>query len=148
VGTSNKITFITAAHVRIYKDKPESDFAKVTYELVPDEDYKEYPDSSALLKIEDPDAFADEDRRGENAAARYILLHGVKKLRFRFWRKDKDNALGKFEPSWDSDKEDFREKYPDIIEVTIEVMGPDKLTHTGVYKFRPEVPLRGLDPST
>lgn len=147
VGSSNKISFITTSHVRIYRDKPESDFAKITYELVPETDYKEYPDSSALLRIENPAAFDDDDRRAEKSANRYLLLHGIKKLRFQFWRKDKDNGLGKWEPSWDSDKEEFKEKYPDIVQVTLEVNGPDKLSHSGVYSFRPEVPLRGLAPS-
>jgi prepilin-type N-terminal cleavage/methylation domain-containing protein len=148
VGTADKISFISAAHVRIYRDKPESDFAKVAYELVADPDYKELPDTRALLKTENPDAFDDDDRRSDKHAAHYLLLHGIKKLKFDFWRKDKDNGLGKWETSWDSDQEDYREKYPDIVRVTIEVNGPMGLTHTGVYEFRPEVPLRGLDPST
>ena len=55
---------------------------------------------------------------------------------------------GKWDNSWDNDKEDYKEKYPDIIEITVEVNGPDKLSHTGIYKFRPEVPISGINPST
>ena len=102
----------------------------------------------ALLKTENADVFDDDDRHAQKYDHKYLLLHGIKKFRFRFWRKDKDNGLGKWETSWDSDKEDYKEKYPDIIEVSIDVVGPDNLSYTGLYKFRPEVPLRGLDPST
>jgi prepilin-type N-terminal cleavage/methylation domain-containing protein len=147
VGTATKMSFISASHIRIYRDRPESDFAKVTYELVRS-DYKEFPDTFALLKIANPDAFDDDDRRSDKNAGRYLLLHGIKSLRFRYWRKDKDNGIGKWETSWDSDKEDFREKYPDKVEITLEVIGPERLSHTGIYTFRPEVPLRGLNPST
>lgn len=148
VGSSTKISFISVSHVRIYRDKPESDFAKIAYELVSDSDYKEFPGTSALLRIENPDAFDDDDRRSEKQANRYLILHGIQKLRFQFWRKDKGGEQGKWEPNWDSEKEEFKDKYPDIVQVTIEVMGPDNLRHTGTYKFKPEVPLRGLAPST
>ena len=32
VGTDTKMSFVVASHVRIYKDTPESDFAKISYE--------------------------------------------------------------------------------------------------------------------
>jgi prepilin-type N-terminal cleavage/methylation domain-containing protein len=153
VGTNEKITFVSASHVRVYKDTPESDFAKITYELVRDEENKDNPnkdlaDSLALLRTENTDAFDDDDRHSEKYGHRFLLLHGIKKLRFRYWRKDKDNGLGRWETSWDNDKDDYKDKYPDIVEITIEVNGPQKLSFTGVYKFRPEVPLRGMDPSS
>jgi prepilin-type N-terminal cleavage/methylation domain-containing protein len=151
VGTPDKITFVSASHVRVYKDSPESDFAKITYELVSDEENKgnkDMSDPKALLRTENTDAFDDDDRKAERYAHHYLLLHGIRKLRFRFWRKDKDNGLGRWENSWDNDKEDFKERYPDKIEVSIEVDGPQHLSYTGVYYFRPEVPLNGLVPST
>jgi prepilin-type N-terminal cleavage/methylation domain-containing protein len=148
VGTASRISFISVSHVRIYRDKPESDFAKISYELVADPDYTEAPGTSALIRIENPDAFDDDDRRSEKQATRYPILHGVNKLRFRFWRKDKGGEQGKWETTWDTEREEFKDKYPDIVEVTIEVTGPDKLTHSGIYKFKPEVPLRGLAPSS
>ena len=101
-----------------------------------------------LVRTENTDAFDDDDRHAEKYAHRYPLLHGIKKLRFRYWRKDKDNGLGRWETSWDSDKEDFKGKYPDIVEVTLEVNGLDHLSYTGIYNFRPEAPLRGMDPSS
>lgn len=153
VGTPEKLTFVSASHVRIYKDRPESDFAKITYELVSDEENKDSNDpalqnSFVLARTENTDAFDDDDRRSEKYAHRYLLLHGIKKLKFRYWRKDVDNGLGRWETSWDNDKTDLKEKYPDIVEITVEVNGPQHLTFTGIYNFRPEVPLRGLDPST
>ena len=35
-----------------------------------------------------------------------------------------------------------------VIEIKIEVLGPSRLSFDGLFQFRPEVPLDGLDPST
>ena len=37
--------------------------------------------------------------------------------------------------------------YPDLIELSIEVLGISKLTFTGTYMFKPEMPFYGLDSS-
>jgi hypothetical protein len=37
--------------------------------------------------------------------------------------------------------------YPDLIELTIEVVGPSKLAYKGLYMFKPETPFYGMDPS-
>jgi prepilin-type N-terminal cleavage/methylation domain-containing protein len=143
VGTDTKMSFVSLSHVRIYRDSPESDFAKISYEITTDPENKELPDTQMLVKTESPDAFDDDDRRDKRFAHRYQLLHGIKKFKYRYWRKDKD----RWETSWDSDKEDMKDKFPDIIEVTFEVVGAQRLSFDGIYKLRPEVPLRGLDPS-
>ncbi len=144
VGTDSKISFISVSHVRLYRDSLESDFAKVTYELIKDEEAPAGSSAMALLKTESTNAFDDDERRDRKFQNKYILLHGIKKLSYRYYRKDKD----RLETSWDTDKEDFKEKYPDYIEVTFEVGGPSNLSFDGIYKLRPEVPLRGLEPSS
>ncbi|MGK5084636.1 type II secretion system protein GspJ, partial [Bdellovibrionota bacterium FG-1] len=143
IGTDTKLSFISLSHVRIYKEAPESAFAKVTYETLPDPGNREVPDSLMLRKTECTNVFDDDDRRERPYTHKFLLLHGIKKIKYRYWRRD----WNQWTASWDNEKEEFKEKYPDLIEVTIEVAGPERLSFQGTYKFRPEVPLRGLDPS-
>jgi prepilin-type N-terminal cleavage/methylation domain-containing protein len=142
IGTDKKISFIGLSHYRMYKDLPESEFSKITYELVEDEFDKE---SLMLIKTESTDVFQMEDRK-DLTKRTYALLHGIKKLKFRFYRKDKN--LGEWQPSWDSDTDEVRNIFPDIVEVNFEVTGPSKLFFNGIYYFRPEIPLNGLNPSS
>src|SRR3954471_393531 len=88
IGTENKMSFISVSHIRIYKDTHESEFAKVAYELVKDEHYEEFPEGQLLVKTETPN-FWEEDERADKLRKVYPILHGLKKLRFRYWRKDK-----------------------------------------------------------
>lgn len=147
IGTENKLSFVSLSHVRIYRDSPESVFAKVSYALVPGED-PQLPDTWILVKTESTNAFDDDDRRDREHQHKYPLLHGIKKMRLRYWSKEREKQGRGWQTSWDNEKEDFKEKYPDIIEVQLEVIGTQKLSFDAVYRFRPEVPLRGLDPSS
>lgn len=141
-GTDQKMSFISASHVRVYRDAAESEFAKIGYELKQDDDPANQG-SYVLVKTESPNAFEDDDSR-DKSVINYPLLHGVKKLKYRYYRKDKET----WESSWDSEKEDTKNLYPDMVEITIELAGPSNLHYQGVYRFRPEVPLYGIDPST
>ena len=142
VGTDSKMTFIAISNIRIYRDSVESDFSKVTYELLPDKFDSE--GGRVLTKTESPNAFDDDERRDKEFQRVFPLLRGISKLQYRYYKKDKNQWYS----SWDSDKEDFRNVYPDIIEVTVDVRGPFRLNFEGRYRFRPEVPLRGLDTTT
>jgi len=143
VGSDKKISFISSSHIRLYKDTPESEFAKVTYELVTDEFD---PNSFMLVKTESVDVFQMEDRKDQTKRT-YPLMHGIKTLKFRFYNKNKDN--GTWEPAWDSvDTDEDKNIYPDIVEVNFEVYGPTKLYFNGVYDFKPELPFNGIDPSS
>lgn len=143
VGSDKKISFISSSHIRLYKDTPESEFAKVSYELVTDEFD---PNALMLVKTESIDVFQMEDRKDVSKRS-YPLMHGIKTLKFRFYNKNKDN--GTWEPSWDSvDSDEDRNIYPDIVEVNFEVYGPTKLYFNGIYDFKPELPFNGIDPSS
>ncbi len=142
-GSNNKMSFIAASHIRIYRDAPESEFAKVAYELGPEVKNADIPGASILYKIESPNVYEDEERK-DKFIVRYPLLHGVQKLAFKYYRKEKDAWLD----NWDSNNGDTKGIYPDEIKVSIEVAGPQKLEFVGEYIFRTEVPLSGLDPST
>jgi prepilin-type N-terminal cleavage/methylation domain-containing protein len=143
VGTSNKLSFVSLSHLRIHKDAPESEFLKVTYELQDDTE-RDGLEGKVLVKIASPNAFTEEDDKDKSKRS-YRLVRGVKKLAFRYWRKDKDTSG--WSTSWDSDSQDYKNIYPDLIEVTLEVAGNSRQSFEGVFKMRPEIPLRDLDPS-
>jgi general secretion pathway protein J len=143
IGTDVKMSFISLSHVRIYKDSKESEFAQVaySYDHDPDKDLpKDMEGTNILVKTENANAFEEDEGKQRKTNHVYPLLHGLKKFKLSYYRKDKD----RWESSWDSDKEDFKNLYPDEIKVTIEVHGPTRLFFEGSYIFRPEVPLRGL----
>jgi len=142
IGTDSKLSFISLSNRRVYKDSPESEFAKIIYELKPDPQAV-VPNTNILVKSSSPNAFETEEHK-DKQFVHHPILHGIKKLGYRYYRKDKDS----WSTSWDSDKEDFKNIYPDIIEVKLEVLGPTRLSFEGLFQFRPEVPLNGLDPST
>jgi general secretion pathway protein J len=142
-GTDVKMSFISASHIRIYKDARETELAKISYELEKDAGNTDVPDAMVLVKHESPNVF-EEDERKDTQTHIYPLLHGIKKLKYRYYNQDKDH----WETTWDSDSQDQHNIYPDQIEITIEIGGPQKQSFSGVYKFKPEVPIRGIDPSS
>lgn len=142
-GTEKSMSFVSLSNIRVYKDSPESEFAKISYELQADSS-KVAGDVSAsvLVKTASPNAFfEDEDR--DKMKKTYLLLPGVTKSKFEYYRRDRDQ----WGTRWDSDSADFKNIYPDMVRVTLEVRGPSRLFFEGVYQFRPEIPLRALDPS-
>lgn len=143
IGTESTLSFISLSHVRMYKDAPESEFTKITYELESDRTGDFDFDSKVLVKTSSSNAFDEDDAKDEFRKT-YPLLPGVTKLRYQYYRKDKE----RWENSWDSDSQDFKNIYPDMIKVTIEVRGPSRMHFEGTYYFKPEIPLNGLHPST
>jgi hypothetical protein len=146
VGTENRISFVTASHQRLYKDTPESEYSKVVYELRDDKESSELGIQGAklLVRIEDANVFDDDKSMKNDKNARlYPLLPGVQVFKFRYYRKDKQA----WERAWDTERDDMKGLYPDLIEVTIEVAGISKLAFKGSYMFKPETPFYGLDPT-
>jgi general secretion pathway protein J len=148
-GSDTKMSFISLSHIRIYQDSTESEFAKISYELRPDtggnlDRRDDQKPGMVLVKTEDSNAFNKEERK-DNATRTYPVLHGIRKLSFLYYQQD--GNTWKSGRSWDSDKDETKNKFPDIIEVQLEVMGPHDQTFTGTFKFRPEIPVNGLYPS-
>lgn len=141
-GDDKKMSFIAASHIRIYKDSPESDFAKITYELGSGRQKDDGIPPGVLVKTESPNAFTDEEDK-DGRKKTYNLVRGLKRLRFRYWNQ----KMERFENKWDSDHEDTKNRFPDYIEVFVEVVGPKQLSFEGTYRFRPEVPVNGVNPS-
>lgn len=144
IGSETKMSFISVSHIRLYKESTESEFAKIIYELKPNTDpLNTLSGTHVLIKGESPNAF-EEDTPNDKSFTYYPLLRGISKLQFRYFHKAKDQWL----TSWDSDKEDLKNIYPDRIEVNLEVKGPSRLFFEGIYQMKPEIPIDGLLPTT
>jgi prepilin-type N-terminal cleavage/methylation domain-containing protein len=147
VGTDKKMTFVTVSHDRIYKDSPESEFAKVSYEFLPDTetldgDFK-IDNSFMLIKTENTDAFSVDETHDKKFIHTYKILRGITKYKLEYYNKIKDQKT----TNWDSASPDFQSIYPDMIIITLEVKGVSSLSFDGIYKFRPEEPLSAINPS-
>lgn len=140
-GTDRKISFVTMSHIRIYKDSPESEFAKITYDLRPDTKDPENKGNYVLVKTESANAFDIDDQRDPMAKS-YEILRGVKTLSFTFYQRDRDNW--KTSKTWDTDKEEYKNNYPDVIELKLELVGTNHLYFEGTFKFKPEFPFNGF----
>jgi prepilin-type N-terminal cleavage/methylation domain-containing protein len=141
IGTENKLSFIAISHYRIYKDAPASDFAKITYELKKDEKGQPRTETSVLVKTESPNAFAKDDVK-DTFKRSYEILRGIKTLTYTYYMRD--GNTWRTLKSWDTDKEDTKNRFPDIIELTMEVVGPKNQIFDGKFKFRPEIPFNGI----
>ncbi len=143
VGEEQKMSFITSSHQRLYKDRPESEFVKVTYELreEKDEDYR-LEGARTLVKIVDTNVFDDEEKKDTWKKA-YYILPGVKTMTFRYFRRDKKSWQNK----WDNGKtdDDLNGKYPDLVEIKIEVIGGQRLRFDGLYTLHVGTPFYGLE---
>lgn len=146
-GTEGKITFVTLSHIRIYKDFPESEFSKVTYELKRDEKSSSRNSTAGqyvLVKTETPNAFASDDIKDPFSKS-FEILKGIKSMSFTYFQRD-GNTWKKFK-SWDTDKEETKNIFPSYIELKLEVAGPRNLNFESNFKMRPEIPLNGLNSS-
>ena len=135
-GDENKLQFVTASHRRLYKGSPESEFSKVTYELREDPNPDKIAGTKILMKIENP-VFMDDRNFREKTEKSYSLLTGVKSIKFRYFRMDKRA----WERKWDTSQDDMINRYPDLVEATVEVVGQSdrKLEFQGTYIMKPEM---------
>ncbi|MFN7684315.1 MAG: type II secretion system protein GspJ [Oligoflexia bacterium] len=141
-GKESTLSWISNSNLRIYRDSPESEYLKVRYALENETDPDYEPGLKMLVRTVSPAAFEyDEDR--DKSSKRYTLLHGIKSWKFRYYSKERKQWL----TSWDSDTSDHQDRFPDLIEIQLEVKAPKGLSYDGVYQFRPELPLNGLLPT-
>lgn len=135
-GDSAKVTFVASSHVRLFREATESDFAKITYELIDGTNRPEDTPSKILIKKEDPAVF--EETETPETATKYVILTGIKNLSIRYLDGEKDQ----WDTSWDNAGMVHKGAFPALIEVTIEVNIPDT-QNQGTLKltqvFRPEL---------
>lgn len=142
-GTANRLSFVAVSHRRIYRNAPESEFAKIVYELEAAEPAEDTPEGHVLMKRQNANAFNEDDTSDDPHWRNYPLLRGVKTLKFRYYKKDQDAWFS----SWDSDSAETKNRFPDLIEVQIEVNGPQHLSYDGLYLVKSEI-LNGGIPSS
>ncbi len=142
-GKESRVTFLSNSHRRIYKESPESIFTKIEYSLQQDDKPKPGQEGTQILiKKSTSNAFDPEDtEEGDPFFKMYRVLRGIKKLKFRFYRL----AENKWLEEWDSSKPELKNRFPDAIEVEIDAVGPiNRLKFQGRFRFRPEIPVHGL----
>ena len=141
-GEGEKMTFVTASHQRIYKDRLESEFIKVTFELRDERpDDPGFEGTKTLVKVIDTNVFDDIEKK-EGSKKVYPILPGVKKIAFRYYRKDKTT----WDNKWDNSKEDdYKSTYPNLVEVKLEATGGKRLNFEGIYVLKPGVSMYGLE---
>lgn len=134
-GEDNSISFISNSHMRLFRDSPETEFAKITYGL--EEDKLSKNPNKQLVKRENTDVFALE-RENEETETRYILLSNIRSLKFKYLNGEKDTWFN----SWDTTSEDHKGKFPDLIQIEIEIELPRTgNTFTVMQNYKPEGPI-------
>ncbi len=141
IGTENKLSFVSLSYTRIYRDSPGSEFAKIAYELKREKNDSELKETSILVKTESNNAF-NRDDRSDPQLQTFELLHGVKTFKISYLFKDGNGW--KTVRTWDSDQDQPRFTFPDLIVIDLEVVGSKQLSFEGRFKFRPEIPSHGL----
>lgn len=141
-GDESKISFISNDHIRLYRESQESEFAKIVIALEEDKSPHDTEKAvgKALVRHEDPRAFID-DGRDSDTEIKYTLLTRVKDLKFRYLDGEKDQ----WAPRWDSDHPDTKDKFPALIELSIEVIPPPPQPPTATLSvkqvYKPELAL-------
>ena len=144
VGAEQKLSFISLTYTRIYKNSPGSEFAKISYELKRDEKNPETKGKLMLIRKETPNAFASDQFR-DTLETSYELLTGLKVFKLSFLKREGETwkALN----AWDSESQDTKYVFPDLIQLDLEVIGAQNLSYIGKYSFRPEIPFNGIPAS-
>ncbi len=153
IGSDTQMSFIALSHIRMYRETAESEFAKITYSLVPDDKPSETKGGNAALSIATPssgltlvktsssNAFAVEENNDPFLKS-YRLLSGIKTFHLKYYQRD--GLTWKITSNWDSDRDGTRNQIPDAIELVMDVIGPKNQLFEGRYQFRPEIPYYGL----
>ncbi len=141
IGTETKLSFISTSHERMYRDMPESIYAKITYEVITDPTTHQ----KILTRTEDPRAF-DLKEDVTRVAKSYELLHNIVTFQLTYLRQDGET----WNPgrTWDSNTTNAL--MPDIIMITLtcKTEGASRpMMFDGILKFRSEHFLNGV-PST
>jgi len=137
LGEATKMTFIANSNFRLFRDAPESDFIKVTYSY--EEDTLAGRGTRALFRRTHTDVFT--EREDSATEERYLLISRLKSLKFSFLDGEKDRW--DMTPRWDTAEGLYKDVYPAMIRVEIEVFTPnsDENTFSISQLYRPELNL-------
>jgi general secretion pathway protein J len=133
-GESSKVSFVISSHLRLFRDTAETDFAKVQYALEEEKNPMPRTSGKALVKRENPDIF-DERETTDNEVS-YVILSNVKNIELKYLDGEKDQ----FDSNWDTSGIVHKDKYPDVVKLTIEVFPPGSQNAFKVEQlYRPEL---------
>ncbi len=143
-GTDKTMSFVAASHVRIYQQKKESIYAKIKYVVEKQEPNpnltQEQNQKSAnlfqLAKIENTRAFELDDPKEGSFINHYVILNNIKKIVFRYYQAGKKDAL----TAWDSDQVDQKGKFPEAVEMELELQSPQGKMIDSIVLFKLEAP--------
>ncbi len=150
-GDEKSMSFVSSSHIRIYREKHESIFAKVKYELVKQpenpnltkEQNQQNADLFSLVKTENARAFDLEEPREAPYIQYFTILNQIKSLKFRYYKFGEKNPLN----SWDSDNDEFKGSFPESVEVELSLRALNGRTMDANILFKLETPNEVL-PST
>ncbi|MBL7715331.1 MAG: prepilin-type N-terminal cleavage/methylation domain-containing protein [Bdellovibrionales bacterium] len=146
-GNDKSMSFVSLSNVRIYKESKESEFARISYDIIDDKSPDAIPGTRILRKSVNVSAFDDEEG-SLNAKDKlwkfYSLLPGIKEINFKYYRHDKKQWFS----TWDSDSQETKYLLPDMIEMKIKATAGDRLNFDGAFYFKTEIPHHGLSPTS
>ncbi|MEW6056748.1 MAG: type II secretion system protein GspJ [Bdellovibrionota bacterium] len=138
-GEAAKMSFVINSHMRLFKDSPESDFAKIAYALEDDPLAPRNSPGKALVKRVDTTVFIEENSVNSETEIKYTLLTNIKSIEFKYLDGEKDTWFAR----WDTTGIDHKNIFPSVIEVNLEVFLPNSTEHTFKVSqhYRPELVL-------
>jgi prepilin-type N-terminal cleavage/methylation domain-containing protein len=143
-GDEKSMSFVSASHLRIYREKKESIYSKIRYEL---ERMRENPNLTkeqnqknsglySLIKIENTRAFELEEPRDSPYIQYFTILNQIKTLKFRYYKAGEKNPVN----SWDSDTEEHQGAFPEMVEMELSLEALNGRTMDATVMFRLEAP--------
>jgi prepilin-type N-terminal cleavage/methylation domain-containing protein len=125
-GKEDQMSFISASHQRVYKEKKESIYIKIKYEFIKD----------TLYKTINTRAFDLEDTKDMPSITRYEVLKHIKTLKFGYFKPEEKSPLR----SWDSEGQDQKGNFPEAIEMEVSLDAPEGKTFNTTLLFKLETP--------
>jgi len=110
IGESDKLTFTTFAHQRLYTDVKESDQAVVEYSLQTST-RKGASGRMDLMRRENPNV----DDRMDRGGTTDVLFEGAKKIEFAYW----DSQRKEWEDEWDTRRTEKKSILPTRVRITL-----------------------------
>jgi general secretion pathway protein J len=108
IGKSEALHFTSLSHRKLYENVHESELNEVGYQLSAD---PEKPGKNRLLRRSSVIVDQDRERGGEED----LLLEDIKEVQFRYFSKERDLWFDE----WDTERLDFKNKFPDAIEIKL-----------------------------
>ncbi|WP_434381683.1 prepilin-type N-terminal cleavage/methylation domain-containing protein [Melittangium boletus] len=110
IGESDKLTFTTFAHQRLYADVKESDQAVVEYSIQTSTE-QGARGRTDLIRRADPNVGDRMDRGGTTD----VLFEGAKKIEFAYW----DSQRKEWEDEWDTRRTEKKSILPTRVRITL-----------------------------